>query len=170
MWYKCEPLSTADFSICFESTFFHMASASSLLASLHWKSLWSKRAGGYKHRSYANDSCLVPSVSVDVTTLRRWNSNCELTDTFSPFISTSRRAASDFALDDTGNIYSPLSWSIISFNILIPVDWAPSTVTEVDTTTLVTMQWIVLSWYLVRRGHKLWRNSFIYPRLAYRRS
>ena len=37
----------AGFSICSESTCLHIASANSPLAPLDWKSLWSKRAGGY---------------------------------------------------------------------------------------------------------------------------
>ena len=39
------------FSLCSESTCLHMAPASSLLAPLHWKSLWSKRDGGSEHSS-----------------------------------------------------------------------------------------------------------------------
>ena len=39
---------TAGFALCSESTCINMASASSLLAQLHWKSLWSKRDGGYE--------------------------------------------------------------------------------------------------------------------------
>ena len=42
---------TAGFSLCSESTCIHLASARSLLAQLHWKSLWSKRDGGYEHSS-----------------------------------------------------------------------------------------------------------------------
>ena len=94
----------------------------------------------------------MPSVLVNVATLRRWNSGCGWTYTFSPFISTSKWADSDFALNDTGNMYSLPSWSIISFNIFIPVDWtSSSSVTEVDATALATMQWWVT--FVEKRPH-----------------
>ena len=83
-----------------------MASASSLLAPLHWKSLWSKMAGGHEHSSWAYASYLASFVLVDAATPSRWNSSCGLANTFSPFTSASGWAASGFALDDTGNMYS----------------------------------------------------------------
>ena len=119
---------TAGFS---ESTCLHMASASSLLASLHRNSLWSKRTGGYEHSWFVKDSCLAPSVLVDVATLRRWNSNRGLTDTFwwhQEYV----LSVSDYLIHHI-------------FKYPIPVDWTSSTVTEVDATTPVTMQWRVVS-------------------------
>ena len=45
----CCGQTTVGFWICSESPSLHMASASSLLAPLHWKSLRSKRAGVHEH-------------------------------------------------------------------------------------------------------------------------